>query len=84
MIENRSYIIGSDKNAAIVIRDNATISRKHASIFKEGNDYFIRDEGSTNGTRIDGMKLIANQAMQLKNRVRIQLSDENFTFEIRS
>ena len=83
-IENRNYTIGSDKNAAIVIRDNATISRKHASIFKEGNDYFIRDEGSTNGTRIDGMKLIANQAMQLKNRVRIQLSDENFTFEIRS
>lgn len=83
-IENRNYTIGSDKNAAIVIRDNATISRKHASIFKEGNDYFIRDEGSTNGTRIDGTKLTANQAILLKNRARIQLSDENFTFEIRS
>ena len=83
-IENRSYTIGSDKNAAIVIKGNATISRKHASIFKEDNDYFIRDEGSTNGTCVDGMKLTANQPMLLKNRARIQLSDENFTFEIRS
>ena len=82
-IGNGNYTIGYDKNSAIAIIDNETISRKHASIYKEGSDYFIRDEGSTNGTHIDGMKLIAHQAMLLKNRARIQLSDENFTFEIR-
>ncbi len=55
---NKSEIsIGRDISNDFVIND-AEVSRKHAQLTLEGNRYKIEDLSSTNGTYIDGQRLI--------------------------
>ena len=41
------------------------ISEKHATFFYENNNWFIRDNNSTNGTRINGIRIESNKKYQL-------------------
>ena len=50
------YSIGRSDSCDIVVRE-ATLSRKHARIFRAGNDWYIEDLGSTNGLTVNGRKL---------------------------
>jgi pSer/pThr/pTyr-binding forkhead associated (FHA) protein len=55
---NKSEIfVGRDIANDIVIND-AEVSRKHAQLTLEGDRYKIKDLNSTNGTYIDGQRLI--------------------------
>lgn len=49
----RTITIGRDKNNDVVINDDPLISRRHATIEKDGPDYYIMDNGSTNGTYLN-------------------------------
>ena len=50
---NKIITIGRDKNNGIVINDDPLVSRRHATIEKEGSNYFVMDNGSTNGTYLN-------------------------------
>ena len=50
--------IGSHASNDVVL-DDKTISRFHCRIVREGNAWRITDAGSKNGTRVDGVKVIA-------------------------
>lgn len=43
------------------------VSRRHASIEKEGEAYFITDLASTNGTKVNGKKLVPKERHLLEN-----------------
>lgn len=61
-ITKSPYIIGKDEcRADGVIYSNA-ISRVHARIFIEDEEYLIEDMGSTNGTTLNGVSINANKA----------------------
>ncbi len=55
----------SSKNQIVVGRDEAcdfpindfTVSRRHAMFSKSGNDYYVEDLGSTNGTFVSGSRI---------------------------
>ncbi len=49
--------IGRDPSSDIVIND-AEISRKHARVSQQGTGYVLEDLGSTNGTFVDGQRLM--------------------------
>lgn len=49
-------ILGRDAKSDVVINDTE-VSRKHARLIKNGDDYFYEDLGSTNGSFIQGQKL---------------------------
>ncbi len=49
--------IGRDLSNDIVINDSEA-SRRHARIFLQGGNYIIEDLGSTNGTSVNGQKLV--------------------------
>jgi len=56
-LEKDQITIGRAKESDIVI-DNIAVSRKHAEITrKEGDMYFIRDLGSSNGTFLNGAQI---------------------------
>lgn len=55
-LEQAELTIGRDTVNQIVIND-AEVSRKHAKLTLKGNDYFIEDLGSTNGTFVSGQRL---------------------------
>jgi pSer/pThr/pTyr-binding forkhead associated (FHA) protein len=51
-LEAETVSIGRDAAADIVI-DEPLISRLHAEIVRQGEDYLVRDLGSTNLTRVN-------------------------------
>ncbi len=52
--------IGSAASNDLVL-DDPTISRFHCSIQREGGSWRIVDTGSTNGTRVDGVRILSAQ-----------------------
>ena len=79
-----ALVIGSGKDADIIINDNSSISRKHARLFVSNGEYFIEDLGSTNGTCVNGEVLIPNAPCLISDMAHIKLSNETFTFSMRS
>ncbi len=63
------------------ITGNGSIGRKHAMLEKHGNDYFLKDMESVNGTYLNGMRINGGKPCKLKNGDRIRLADEEFIFE---
>jgi pSer/pThr/pTyr-binding forkhead associated (FHA) protein len=51
----------------IVIED-ARVSRNHAEIYPRGNEWYLRDLGSTNGTYVNGYG-IRERALESGDRV---------------
>ncbi|MBS1249573.1 MAG: Oxoglutarate dehydrogenase inhibitor [Chloroflexi bacterium] len=64
--------IGRD-SAADVTFDIAEVSRSHAAITRRGDEYFIADLGSTNGTYINQKRITGQQRLQSGDT--IMLSD---------
>lgn len=64
-------IIGRNENVDLIIT-SASVSRQHARLVRQGDDYAIEDLGSSNGTYINGEKLGTNRIL-LKSGDRIRL-----------
>lgn len=77
-------LIGSGKDADIQISDNTAISRKHARLFISNGDYYIEDLGSTNGTCVNGEVLSPHVPCLIRDMAHIKISNETFTFCLRS
>lgn len=61
-----------------VIVEDEQVSRNHALIRKENDDYLIIDLGSSNGTFVNGRS--ATSATQLRNNDVIRVGDSEFLF----
>ena len=51
------FRIGRDRDGNLVIRGDTKTSRRHASVQRKGLKFFIQDEGSSNGTKVNGEKI---------------------------
>ncbi len=49
------------------------VSRRHAQIHVQDSDLFIRDLGSTNGTRLNGALIPTNQLVRLRDGDELEL-----------
>ena len=56
-MDKSEMFIGRDLGNEISIND-PEVSRRHARIFKQGNNYVLEDLGSTNGTMVNGQRLM--------------------------
>lgn len=77
-----SFNIGRDPEANLVIRKDTKTSRKHATITRRGQAYFIEDNGSSNGTLVNGAKIAA--ATELKVGDKVKIGHREFTFARRT
>ena len=59
--------IGRRESHAIQIEDHR-LSRNHAEIYRQGNAFFVRDIGSTNGTFLNGGKLTAESPRKIEDQ----------------
>ncbi len=73
-----AFYIGRINGNDMIMPDYA-ISKRHAIIDIESGKYFIRDTGSTNGTRLNGSRL-AKKPMQLRDKDVIAFARYEFTF----
>lgn len=54
---NPRVLIGRDEQSCELWIHDDSVSRRHAEVFLQGNDVFIRDLGSSNGTWVNGQAL---------------------------
>ena len=72
---------GVDIDLSNLRRGAERISRRHAEIIRQGNDYFVRDLGSVNGTYIAGRgRLGRDQLYKLKDRDELVLGGAKLEF----
>jgi ABC transport system ATP-binding/permease protein len=57
-LDGDSYTIGREAGTEIVIED-PQVSRRHATLTRQGTSYLIEDIGSTNGTYVNGKRVTA-------------------------
>ena len=55
-------IIGRDESVDLVF-SSASVSRQHARLIRQGNNYLIEDLGSSNGTYVNGERLGTDQKL---------------------
>jgi pSer/pThr/pTyr-binding forkhead associated (FHA) protein len=63
-------LVGRGSDAAIRLDDDY-VSTRHARIASSGDQWFVEDLGSTNGTYIGAQRLTQPTTLQLGSRVRI-------------
>lgn len=78
-LEGQEAMIGRAENAHVSLPDPG-ISRLHARIVREGDDFVVEDLGSTNGTEVNG-QLIKRRRLADGDRVRLGNSTLQFRRE---
>ncbi len=79
-VRKEALSIGRSRESDIFLEDLA-VSRLHASIVNMGNgNYALRDEGSANGTKVNGQLVSKNQTYPLQEGDRIQLGQTTLVF----
>ena len=52
-----STVIGRDESVADLVLNDTNVSRRHAELKREGGTWHLSDLGSTNGTRVNGLRV---------------------------
>jgi len=75
-LKDDDIIIGRGQDCDIVLPD-PIISRHHAKVVKEGENYILKDLGSHNGTRVNGRVI---HSVQLDHNYEIRMGKSKLTF----
>lgn len=78
-IKKEKILIGRSKNCGIIL-PLPRVSGKHAEIYVRNENYFIKDLGSLNGTKLNEETLNAFQSYELHSGDVITISDFTITF----
>jgi hypothetical protein len=65
-----AVIIGRRADCAVVLPSH-TVSRRHAQIWRDGEDYFLADLGSTNGTLLNGEPAIGVERLNDRDEIAV-------------
>jgi serine phosphatase RsbU (regulator of sigma subunit) len=78
-IREPSVTIGRTSTCTVQVLDRR-VSRRHATVFREGGVYYIEDLGSKNGLLLNG-EMVSNRRVPLNNGDRIVVGDTTLIFE---
>ncbi len=76
-IFSKHIVIGKSNDADIII-DIKGISRKHCEIIVKDNGMFINDLASTNGTKVNNVKIIPGQLIPVVDDTNITIADVSY------
>ncbi|MCC6403335.1 MAG: FHA domain-containing protein [Fimbriimonadaceae bacterium] len=79
LLAGESKTVGRDAGAEIALAAESSVSRSHARLVPEGDGYTVEDLGSSNGTFVNGVRLIAPTRLQRGDTV--QFAGVRFTYE---
>lgn len=79
-----AFVVGKSRDASYQLRNTDTISRMHACFRIIGDECWVEDNNSLNGTFVNGTKLPVHCRVKVESGARIQLSDESFLLEVRA
>ncbi|MFK8138640.1 MAG: diguanylate cyclase [Bdellovibrionales bacterium] len=78
-IEKEELRIGRSLDAEICV-DDRSVSRGHALVKFEGDHVFVEDIGSSNGTEVDGNKLVKGEKVRLTDNIQLKTGNVIFKF----
>jgi pSer/pThr/pTyr-binding forkhead associated (FHA) protein len=81
--EQVRVVIGRSAGADVRL-PGLTVSDSHATIEREGDQYSVRDEGSTNGTHVNGKALVPGRTRGLVDGDELQIAEFKLAFSIGS
>ena len=84
--ENNPALIGKSPQEADLVINQDVISRIHARIevSEKTGEVFLTDMNSTNGTFVDGIRLLPNERRLIKEGQKISFASVHFQLKIRS
>jgi len=71
--------IGRDPGNAVSLAVDSTVSRRHAVIAAQDSGYVIRDQGSSNGTFVNGARVTESP---LRPGDEVSIGGTRFRFEV--
>lgn len=81
-IRQNSFVIGTAADTVdYCVLYNNSISRKHACIMKFEDGYYIQDLETTNGTFVNGVRVMPGRYTKLEPGCIIKLAEEEFEFK---
>jgi pSer/pThr/pTyr-binding forkhead associated (FHA) protein len=63
--------IGRAAGCAVALPDDTFVSQVHARVFRRGDEYWVEDLGSTNGTLVNGRKLTGPAPLRKGDRLQV-------------
>lgn len=79
-LERELTVIGKLEQAADAVIELPTVSRVHARIRKTGEDYYLADLNSRNGTSVNGRLLAAGEEYLLKDEDEVDFAQARYVF----
>ena len=73
-------LVGRNGECDVTLADDPFVSTKHARFFRNGDNWFVEDLGSTNGTMLNGVKISGEQ--KLKNGDSLMFGGTAARFEV--
>ena len=62
-------LVGRSGECDVTLTDDPFVSTKHARFFRSGDNWFVEDLGSTNGTLVNAVRIGAAQMLRVDDRV---------------
>lgn len=78
-MEGSEMLVGRDEGCLVRL-DVSEVSRTHARIFRDGEDYVVEDMDSTNGTFVNGVR-ISRCVLRNNDRIRIGRGTIHFVLQ---
>lgn len=75
------FVIGSKAKVSDFVINSPLISRKHAVVWTDGKSYYLEDAGSTNGTKVNDVRLQVSEKVHLNSGDIIAFANIKFRFE---
>src|SRR5262245_24368905 len=69
-LEDRCTVIGRQPDAAVYL-ESLAVSRNHAQIICEDGVYFVQDIGSSNGTYVNGHRIVGRVPLSDRDTIQI-------------
>lgn len=82
-ISKGQTIIGKKRDQVDICLESDTVSRIHAMLEKKGEDYFITDRNSMNGTFLNGERLRPNERRRILEGDRVSFAAHHYKREKR-
>lgn len=82
VVKKFPWIIGSMEKQCDTVVDSCLISHLHACIIKVDDEYYIEDMNSTNGTYVNGERLIMNSKLKLSAGDTVTLAATSYVVEM--
>ncbi|MCA9204340.1 MAG: SpoIIE family protein phosphatase [Planctomycetales bacterium] len=78
-LDSKEHVLGRHPDCQIVV-DVGAVSRQHARIVPDGDEFALEDLESRNGTYLNGQPIKARLRHQLNHGDRVRICDIDFTF----